>query len=92
MDTEAYLLARHQIQDRLAAQRQQLLQEQETNGSHADSFSMWPIVKQLLVHDNGSHALYGGIVSAGIGYIFSRLAKRFDLIRFTPKAITRLFS
>ena len=90
MDTEAYLLARHQIQDRLAAQRQQVLPKQGANGASVETLPWWPVVARWLVRDARWHSLFSGIVTAGAGYALSRLANRFGLNRFRPTLITRL--
>jgi hypothetical protein len=89
MDTETYLLASRQIQERLAAQRRQLFPEPGTNGSHAHPFSWWPLVKQLLVRDTSWSALLSGLVSTGVGYALSRWPRRYSLSRFTPQVLTR---
>jgi len=78
MDTEAYLLARREIQDRLDARRLRLFTEPGANGSRAGPSSWWPVVERWLVRDTGWQGLLSGIVTAGAGYALSRLRKAYD--------------
>ena len=79
MDTETYLLNRRQIQDRLAAHRVPLLQTRNVNGSRVEPFSWWLVVGRWLVSDARGSKLISGIVTAGVGFALSRLAKRFTI-------------
>lgn len=85
-----YRFARLQIQDRLAARRQQLFSGQGANGSRSENVSWWLVLARVLVRDTGRYAFFSGIVTAGLGYALSRLARRLDLDRFAPKAVTHL--
>lgn len=81
MDTEAYLLTRRQIQDRLAAHRAPPFPERNVHGSSAEPFSWWPVVGRWLMGDAGWPKLISGIATAGAGYALSRLARRLSLNR-----------
>jgi hypothetical protein len=91
MDTEAYLLARREIEGRLAAQRLRLFPEQGPDGARSGHVSWWPILARIIVGDTPWPALLGGVATAGAGYALSRIQRRFSPIRFVLDAFNRRF-
>ncbi len=84
MDTNTFLLARQEIQDRLELRRQQIAQDKENEQSH------WTLpIGQVLgwIHDHTSPSFSSGLVkgllSLGLGWVLPRFLPR-TLIR-TPR-------
>ena len=75
MDAGTYLLARHQIQDRMDARRLRLSHEPGAEAPGEEGFRWWPVVEHWLMRGTGWRTLLSAMATAGAGYVFSRLRR-----------------
>jgi hypothetical protein len=75
MDAKTYLLVRHEIQDRIGADRERLFSGSPSGAPGVEAFPWWPVVEHWLMDNSGWRTLLSAMATAGAGYALSRLRK-----------------